>query len=217
MIDHKTQSAIYWRCKCSCGVKKVIIGSNLKSGETVSCGCYRIENNTKHGMRHTRFYQIWQGMKARCNGKSIGLKKNYVGRGIKVGKEWFKFKNFMDDMYKLYINHCKKFGEKNTFIDRINNDGNYNKKNTKWSTRLENNCNKRSTIYITFNGITRKNIDWAKDINIKSKTLTDRIKKLKWPLELALNTPLLENNHRYGFKKTNIISVPVKGGNRISR
>lgn len=216
-LDHKTRSSVYWGCKCGCGVEKIITGSNLKSGGTVSCGCYRTENNTKHGMRHTRFYITWKGIKARCSGNPVGQKKNYIGRGISVCKRWNKFENFRDDMYKLYINHCDEFGEKNTFIDRVDNDGNYCKKNCKWSTRLENNCNKRSTIYITFNGITRKSVDWAKDINIKSKTLTERIKKLKWPLELALKTPLLNNNNRYGFRKTDITFTPNKGGKRKSK
>lgn len=32
-----------WRCKCSCGKKKVIRGRSLRTGETKSCGCLRRE------------------------------------------------------------------------------------------------------------------------------------------------------------------------------
>ncbi len=32
---------LYWECLCDCGNTKVILGSNLKSGATKSCGCLR--------------------------------------------------------------------------------------------------------------------------------------------------------------------------------
>jgi hypothetical protein len=30
-----------WLCECECGTSKVVVGSSLKSGCTVSCGCYQ--------------------------------------------------------------------------------------------------------------------------------------------------------------------------------
>src|SRR5262245_17127587 len=32
-----------WLCRCECGVEKVVLGSSLKSGNTLSCGCYHKE------------------------------------------------------------------------------------------------------------------------------------------------------------------------------
>lgn len=32
-----------WICKCDCGNEKTILGVNLASGSTKSCGCLRIE------------------------------------------------------------------------------------------------------------------------------------------------------------------------------
>jgi hypothetical protein len=29
-----------WLCKCDCGTEKEILGTNLKTGKVVSCGCY---------------------------------------------------------------------------------------------------------------------------------------------------------------------------------
>ena len=29
-----------WLCKCDCGNEKEILGTNLKTGKVVSCGCY---------------------------------------------------------------------------------------------------------------------------------------------------------------------------------
>lgn len=38
-----------WLCKCECGTKKLVLGVNLKSGATVSCGCYSLELAHKLG------------------------------------------------------------------------------------------------------------------------------------------------------------------------
>jgi len=32
-----------WLCQCDCGNKKVITGTNLRTGDATSCGCYNIE------------------------------------------------------------------------------------------------------------------------------------------------------------------------------
>ena len=72
--------------------------------------------------------------------------KNYGGRGIRVCKEWENFLNFKKDMHQSYLVHIKKYG-KNTLIDRIDNDGNYERKNCRWVTHKESNLNKRKRVY----------------------------------------------------------------------
>lgn len=140
----------------------------------------------KHGMKGTRFYVTWKGMKSRCYNKRESNYYNYGGRGIKLCKRWLDFNNFKNDMYDSYND--------NLFIDRINNNGNYCKSNCKWSTRKEQNENKRNIVYITYKGITKKRLEWAREIGISNKNLKDRINKLKWPLSKALFTPLLSKN-----------------------
>src|SRR5580692_5034482 len=41
---------VYWRCRCDCGTVKRVLGDNLRSGKSQSCGCLRLEIMTKHGM-----------------------------------------------------------------------------------------------------------------------------------------------------------------------
>jgi len=138
----------YWECKCECGKKTIVLKNNIIKGNTKSCGCLRKENLPRltHGMTKTRFYRIWCNMKNRCLNKNVYAYKHYGKRGIKIYPSWLKFENFRDDMLKPYIEHCKKFGIKNTSIDRMNNEENYCKSNCRWATRKEQNNNYRRNL-----------------------------------------------------------------------
>lgn len=92
--------------------------------------------NTRHG--HSRpmspTYVSWQKMKSRCRDKSRHNYKHYGGRGICVCERWQKFENFLYDMGERPVG---------MFLDRIDNDGNYEPMNCQWATRSENERNKR--------------------------------------------------------------------------
>lgn len=96
-----------------------------------------------HGMDGTRFYVIWSHMKNRCTNPNYPYFKDYMGRGITLYYKWIDFINFKVDMYDKYLDHVEKYGEENTSIDRIDNDLGYSPDNCKWSTRKEQNNNKR--------------------------------------------------------------------------
>ena len=146
-IKMKGNSIQYWLFKCNCGKEKIICANSVIRGSTKSCGCLSkklfIERTKTHGMRNTRIYETWAGMKKRCFNKNCKSYKNYGGRGITICEKWLKFENFYEDMGKSYENHVKKFEEKNTTVDRKNNDKGYYKENCKWSTRKEQANNRR--------------------------------------------------------------------------
>lgn len=129
---------VLWLCKCDCGNEKKIVGGNLRSGGSKSCGCLAKElsrdRETKHGMYGSRTYSTWSNMISRCSNKKNPDYKYYGGRGILVCEEWKEFENFYRDM-----------GDRpnKKSIDRINNDGNYYKENCKWSTQSEQIKNRR--------------------------------------------------------------------------
>lgn len=78
--------------------------------------------------------------------------KNYGARGIKVCERWLEFQNFYDDMYESYLKHVEEFGEKNTSLDRIDVNGNYEPSNCRWATLEEQNNNRTNNRFIIYNG-----------------------------------------------------------------
>jgi len=116
-----------WECVCRCGAIRVVYGISLKSGETKSCRCYCIANNSRlrrthglsrHGSREQcREYVSWQGAKQRCYYVKGEHFKWYGARGIKMCMRWRRsFETFFSDM-----GPCPK----GLSVDRINNNGNY--------------------------------------------------------------------------------------------
>ncbi len=134
-----------------------------------------------------RIYVIWEALLRRCTNKKQDNYKWYGGRGIKC--EWSSFEEFKNDMYKSYLKHVEKFGEKNTSLDRKDSNKNYCKKNCKWSTLKEQSRNTRSNRIITFKGKTFCCAKWAEILGFENDTLLNRF-YLGWTVEKALTTPL---------------------------
>ena len=167
------RNRIYLKCKCECGTVTSVVKDKIRSGHTKSCGCLRKEKKPTHGMRWTRFYKIWQGIKERCHNENNQAYKDYGGRGIKVCERWQSFENFRDDMYDGYLKHVEEHGEQQTSIDRIDNDGNYMQSNCKWSTRTEQ-CRNRRVFSSNQSGVTGVSWDsthnkWVSRIGLNGK------------------------------------------------
>lgn len=126
-----------YRCVCDCGNECFRAMNQLKGKSFNSCGCAISEIKRTHGMRYTRVYGIWRGMKSRCTNKDSKDHQKYSSLGI--CKEWLDFASFFKDMGEPPT--CKHQ------IDRIDNDKGYSRENCKWSTPSEQAIN-RSTSYV---------------------------------------------------------------------
>lgn len=175
-----TKDRVRWLCKCDCGNFKEPTTSDLRTGNTQSCGCKNMERITTHGKSKTALYKVWCGIKERCNAPNSYHFHNYGGRGISICDEWNKdFQNF----YKWAKSNGYKRG---LTIERIDNDGNYEPSNCTWIPKGEQNNNKRDTIRIKFNGEELTLKEWSERTGIKLITLYFRICKYNWSIERAL-------------------------------
>ncbi len=141
----------FWYCLCSCGKKKTLPTRLLNYGQK-SCGCLSQDKQFKkvHGFsRGTKlqrsFWTRWYNLFARCENLNCKSYKSYGGRGIKIIKRWRDFNEFKKDMHDSFLEHVEEFGLAQTSIDRVNNNKGYSKRNCKWSTRSEQQLNKRNS------------------------------------------------------------------------
>ena len=137
VIQRSNSNKYYFICLCECGNEKEIRKNHLMQGRTKSCGCLNRENHIKHNLYKHPLYRIWSGIKTRCYNKNNKDYKNYGARNIKICEEW------LNDP-KVFIKWALKNGyKKELSIDRINNNGDYEPNNCKWSTAKEQANNKR--------------------------------------------------------------------------
>jgi hypothetical protein len=172
-------------CQCSCGNQVTVRGNSLRSGNTTSCGCVHKamigKLNFKHGLKRGREYSSWQMMIDRCTNQNSKSWNSYGGRGITVCDRWKDFSKFYQDMGERPENHT---------LERIDNNLGYSPENCKWATVKEQNRNTRRTRLLEINGVTKCVTDWCDYFGINKRTVSNRINRGKWPVELAITTPV---------------------------
>ncbi len=171
---HRQSSGVIRRrflCRCDCGRQSVVQLPNLRTGHTTSCGCVQKaagRGNAKHRLTGTRIYRIWTGMIQRCCNPRVKRYDCYGGRGITVCQRWRdSFEAFLEDMGEPPT-------EKHS-IDRVDNDGNYEKSNCRWATNKVQSRNSRHNVMLTINRETMCVSAWADRMQIKPKMIYDRL------------------------------------------
>lgn len=174
----------YYLCRCDCGNEKIVVNSNLLTGNTQSCGCLKKEkpNHKKHNLSKHKLYRVYKTMINRCyNPKNISF-KIYGKRGIAVCKEWQQ--DFMI-FYNWAINAGYKEG---LSIDRIDVNGNYEPTNCRWATTKEQSNNRRTNRFISYKGETHTISQWERITGIDHRKISARL-KLGWEIQRIFQTP----------------------------
>lgn len=179
-----------WRCKCDCGNYKNISTGNLVSGNTKSCGCYRVERNvsvfTTHGRSKSKLYRVWASIKDRCYRQECAGFKDYGARGIRMCKEW---KNNFQSFYDWAIANNYKDG---LTIERKDVNGNYCPDNCCWIPKEQQSRNRRNSHFITYHGETKTLSEWSRELHIDRGSVRSKEKELgsgELAIEAILNSP----------------------------
>lgn len=140
-----------------------------------------------HGQSGTKLHFIWIEMRRRCQSLNHPKYHLYGGRGIKVCDEWQSFEIFY------------KWSSENGYIeglsiDWINNDGNYEPTNCRWTTQFRQNNNTRRTRKVTYKGKTQSLADWARELNLNYNTLRSR-RRIGWNIAAIFETPMEGKRH----------------------
>lgn len=139
----------------------------------------------KHGMSKHPLYKKFSNIQRRCESPQSKDYKRYGARGIKC--LWKDFESFYADMGESYFNHVSQNGQKNTQIDRIDNDGHYCKKNCHWVTPRQNAYNRSNNRTFTVKGKEMSLREMSERYSVKLSTLKTRIYVLNWKPEKACN------------------------------
>jgi hypothetical protein len=149
-VDRPSGRAKVWLalCRCDCGTTKELAVGTL--GHTVSCGCFRKEcgavrgalNRTPYGKAsYPRAQHISINACYRCRNPNAQHYKWYGARGIE-----FRFSS-SQEMTKYIVEELEHGGERwddpRYTIDRIDNNGHYERGNLQWATYEEQAQNRR--------------------------------------------------------------------------
>jgi hypothetical protein len=115
-----------WLCICDCGNEHKAGQGHLSKGKVTSCGCWRKERATKHGMHGTPEWFAYNHAQQRCK-PTHPAHQHYFDRGI-----FFKFTALQDFLNEVGLRPSSKHS-----LDRIDNDKGYEPGNLRWATRKE--------------------------------------------------------------------------------
>lgn len=190
--NHRRDRIVFWNCQCKCGNTTVVRTKSLRTGNTMSCGCYRKERakqaNTTHGgasrrLGEHRLYLTWCNMRQRCEYPNNNRYYCYGARGIRVCDAWKDFSVFLHDMEASW--------KPGLTIERKDNNGYYCKENCLWATTRQQARNTSANHRIEFEGNNMILQDWAKKTGLCHSALLWRIKS-GWTTREVLTTPKYE-------------------------
>lgn len=117
----------------------------------------------------SKTYKIWTSIKQRCFNPNTEHFSRYGGRGITMHAAWA-------DDYAVFVRDVGEKPEGMT-LERIDNDGNYEPNNVRWSSRKEQANNRVTNVYVEWTGKTMTLAQWADYLGYKYGLIGSRWKK----------------------------------------
>ncbi len=185
------RGVVQWLCRCDCGEWRSVAMSDLRNERTRSCGScvktrrpYRLQNKPR--LVTSPEYNAYRSAKMRCNTPTARQYPSYGGRGIE-----FRFQSFEE-----FFAHIGGRPTSKHSLDRIDNNGHYEKGNVRWATQVEQCRNQRTTRMGTLNGVTKPLKEWAENFHIDAQRVAHRVTRLGWDLHKALTAPIRQGKYR---------------------
>lgn len=158
-------------CLCDCGQESVVIGSDLNSGNTTSCGCYKRTTGFTANLIHggaagdmAGSYRSWRSMKQRCIDPSSRGWCDYGAKGITVCERWMTYENFYSDMGDRPDGYS---------LERIDVTQGYSPENCKWIPLHEQSKNKRNTVRYQYGDEILIQADLARRLSLHPSSLLE--------------------------------------------
>lgn len=176
-----------------------------------------MDKRNVNGLSHERLYSVYNGMIQRCYNNKHPHYDLWGGRGIRVCDAWVN--NYQEFRKWAYDNgYDKNKDRKEQSLDRIDNDGNYEPSNCRWTNMKEqrNNQRKRETgkgykYNWTFEGITKSAVEWCEIFNVSVPMVIYRVnEKGMKPFE-ALVTPVKRGSNVKNITKEQVIELQQRG------
>ena len=112
-----------WKCQCDCGNITSVLGSNLRNGNTKSCGCFRKECMETHGLTSVGSWRrLYKSVKAHFRKISEGrrgyqrwsLDQRYTNDAKGIAK-------FCADLLEIQPDECRRYEmDKSLDLDKDN-------------------------------------------------------------------------------------------------
>lgn len=184
-----------WRLACDCGESFTADVNLISAGRVNRCGaCAKLALRARQwrhgcasqarGTRGTPEYEIWGGMKRRCQNKNNKDYPRYGARGIGICERWQTFENFLADMgQRPTLEHS---------IERKDNARGYEPDNCVWATLDVQAQNKRSNRKVPWRGRSVCISALAREAGLDKGTLAKRLNS-GLSVEAAVTIPLSLN------------------------
>jgi hypothetical protein len=166
-----------WLCQCDCGQSAQVLATNLKKGNSKSCGCSRRLScasrmsalNLRHGDTGSKEHSTWAGIVKRATKESSHRWVSYGQRGISMCDRWLSYESFLEDMGRApSAQHT---------IDRIDNDKGYSADNCRWALPIVQAQNRGTNRYTTVHGEIVTFAEAARRMGVTRSTIGKRAKK----------------------------------------